>query len=94
MISTIWFDTMNYHARPTGFQRIEFRQHCLQSVVNSESRFQNTLIIDTLIISRVLVLYSCATDGKFCQITTNYWHRISTISVVVDVKLQYIDILS
>lgn len=54
----------------------------------------NTLIIDTLIISRVLVLYSCATDGKFCQITTNYWHRISTISVVVDIKLQYIDILS
>lgn len=40
MISTIWYDTMNYHARPSGFERIEFRQHCLQSVVNSESRFR------------------------------------------------------
>lgn len=54
----------------------------------------NESAVNTLIISRVLFLYCCATDGKFCQITTNDWLRISTISVVVDVKLQYIDILS
>lgn len=40
MILKIWYDTMNYRARPSGFQRIEFRQHFLRSVVNSESRFR------------------------------------------------------